>query len=1025
MKTIKKTLLHFHQGTSNKVYKVYLIEVTAHNYLVNFTYGRYGAILREGTKTTTPVNLEKAQKLYDSLVVSKINKDYKITSGYNPLSKEEKKERGTLWVEDYNKLLISRLKGASEERLREVDNHTVSRLIYRAGALKLEEAKASIVTLYATSSQEKNAFYYAVAWALGRFKDPSLRRTIESIHEKLDETSRYIVEEALFLLNEAPEREEIEALNFPMPFKVSLSNENLESFVTQVKLLEEMVDSTYERYQNIDSWYQEDRKAIKAELDSLLQQMDELFLKLYLYATIDTQSHKAMVKAIPFLSINEFNFSLFRRLYKMAEIRDDYAVMAELVSKIESKKMACYEIYEWEKENRRSLGCSRLYFKKRTLRYIQDLGRYNAEGYITFAKYLLLSMNNYEQEFEAFSTSYYDRDWNFKTKDYEKFAVHLTLMYVLYGAGKRYMLAPSKKMWEIANKSIKNEQRPEMHKELWDRYPQTALEVLSQSRVEEIQAFAFAIIEAHPEVIKNADLTQLLPLLNAASTKVRNFFFTLLKERYEHTQEEVIVYHALLSSDKHIAQFALEMMEQQRALLEQPNLVADAIFVVSDTTFKHLLVLLKELETPQAVVENVFSRVMQTSLPVEETLRLRMVTLLKTMYKGLSLSHLEQLMKEMRLSDHHYIAAELIRSDELNGLEIPLALKEKIASYSEDSIMLATTIYLLGKLDDDKLMQEHTLLISFLYHKEKQVSLEVMKIVQRLGLKNKENAEVLLREIIEHAFSSTADTTADNVVEVVVALKIVYSAIGIDQTYRLLIAKSKLAQRLGALLLEKQNAENFSVVQWATLAKNPNKSIRLWAYHAYENYPKKVKEAMPKSLMIFDTQWEDTRVFACGYFESFKPLSTDDIVVIADSNYSDVQQFAKQLIEQRVFDKERLLLKLSQHPALSIQKFVTDFMLSGMAVEQLLKLERFFNTLLHSVNQNRAAKTRVIGLLNYHLGHRDVAQMYARLATHHSASMVWADKTAYIEAMMQIKEYHPDIVLPLEIVEPKEVSYGV
>jgi hypothetical protein len=251
--------------------------------------------------------------------------------------------------------------------------------------------------------------------------------------------------------------------------------------------------------------------------------------------------------------------------------------------------------------------------------------------------------------------------------------------------------------------------------------------------------------------------------------------------------------------------------------------------------------------------------------------------------------------------------------------------------------------------------------------------------------------------------------------------------INIDQLYRLLIAKSKLALRIGNLLLQKQQAENFSVVQWAKLAKNSNKSIRVWAYDAYIHNPQMVKDAMPKSLMIFDTSWEDTRAFASGYFESFEPLSADDIVVIADSNHYDVQLFAKKMIQERDFDRETILLKLSQHPALTIQKFVTDLMLSDITVPQLVKMERFFNTLLHSVNQNRVAKTRVLNILNNYLSHREVAEMYARLASHHSASMVWADKSAYVEAMANIGEYYSDIALPLEILEstPKEENHGV
>jgi hypothetical protein len=167
--------------------------------------------------------------------------------------------------------------------------------------------------------------------------------------------------------------------------------------------------------------------------------------------------------------------------------------------------------------------------------------------------------------------------------------------------------------------------------------------------------------------------------------------------------------------------------------------------------------------------------------------------------------------------------------------------------------------------------------------------------------------------------------------------------------------------------------------------------------------------------MIFDTHWEDTRAFACAYFENFEPLSADDMVVIADSNYNDVQQFAKKIIKERDFNQEDLLLKLSQHPSLSIQKFVTDLMLHEVSSEALLKMERFFNTLLHSVNRNRVAKTRILMILKEHLENEAIAQMVGRLLSHHCATMVWEDKEQYVAIMDGLKASYPEIALPLII----------
>ncbi len=1020
MKTIKKTLLHYQKGTSNKVYNVYLIQISSSEYLVNFEYGRFGSTLKEGTKTSSTVTLERAEKLFNSLVVSKINKDYVVKEGYDATKQKEKKEREILSSDKYADLLVQRVKKASQERVNKIDNYSISRLIYKAGELKLEETKPYILELYEKEVETSNSFYYSVAWALGRFRDSSLRTTIESLREKLNASSRYIVEEALFLLKEKDEIAQIKELTFSMPFKELLNNKNIENLKTEVKLLEQMITTTYERYKNIDPWYKKNRKAVKNELMPLLKSADELYLKLYIHSGVDEFMYTALSSIISYLPITEFNFSLFRRLYKMADMRDDHEVLAKLITKIESKKMACYIGHDDNWKRKLTIGCSRLYFKKRSLRHLEHLAKYEEEAYIEFSKHILLSVNDYNKEFEAFSTEYYDNNWRLKKKHYDAYCVHLTFMKILYGEGKRYMMAPSKKLWEIANKSIKDEVRPEIHKALWNKHAMSALDILSKSSVDIVQAFAFAVLKDNPSVIEKASLEQLLPMLNLHADKPRLFFFELLKERYAKKREDEIIKACLLSSDDNIALFAIEMIANKNEILYEDSLVYSVMVSSSKYIFNRFTPLLKTLDKAEVIVDDIIKKLFELPLPFNTQTKLRVVEVFNALSKGVTPKHLESLMQEERLNDRHILASIIIREESFAKLELSLEFKEKIAQYQHPEI-LATTIYLLGKLGSKDLMKAHEMLINFLYHEEKAVHKEARKIIENLA-KDQKDGEVLLKTIVEKSFIGRSDEVAKNVTKSVKNMRTSYGAIEPDQLYRMLIAKSKLAVALGSIILSNYKATDFSVVQWARMAKNPNKEVRLFAYDAYKNNIEIVKKAMPKSLMIFDCAWEDTRAFASDYFESFK-MSSDEIVVIADSNYTDVQTFAKKMIELGDYDTELLLTKLSQHPSLSIQKFVTDLMLGEMSDVQLLKMERFFNTLLHSVNQNRVAKNRVMLLLKKRLENIEIAKMVARLASHHCITMVWVDKELYVEMMAFIAENHVEIDLPLSIieVEKKEV----
>lgn len=79
MRLIRQTTLYFQEGNSDKVYEVDLCEAGEGEYIVNFRYGRRGARLREGTKTSFPEPLDKAEKVFDRLVQSKLNKGYRET----------------------------------------------------------------------------------------------------------------------------------------------------------------------------------------------------------------------------------------------------------------------------------------------------------------------------------------------------------------------------------------------------------------------------------------------------------------------------------------------------------------------------------------------------------------------------------------------------------------------------------------------------------------------------------------------------------------------------------------------------------------------------------------------------------------------------------------------------------------------------------------------------------------------------------------------------------------------------------
>lgn len=75
MKVVEKISLFYSEGSSDKEYHAEIVEVAGGN-VVNFRYGRRGAALTSGTKTSAPVDLTQAKKIYDKLVKEKTSKGY-------------------------------------------------------------------------------------------------------------------------------------------------------------------------------------------------------------------------------------------------------------------------------------------------------------------------------------------------------------------------------------------------------------------------------------------------------------------------------------------------------------------------------------------------------------------------------------------------------------------------------------------------------------------------------------------------------------------------------------------------------------------------------------------------------------------------------------------------------------------------------------------------------------------------------------------------------------------------------------
>ena len=93
--TVKSISLYFCQGSSDKEYHIQLIK-TGEAYIVNFQFGRRGSTLQTGTKTSSPVSLQQAEKIYNALLKSKTAKGYQEGEVKNNFSGKVPKKATTI-----------------------------------------------------------------------------------------------------------------------------------------------------------------------------------------------------------------------------------------------------------------------------------------------------------------------------------------------------------------------------------------------------------------------------------------------------------------------------------------------------------------------------------------------------------------------------------------------------------------------------------------------------------------------------------------------------------------------------------------------------------------------------------------------------------------------------------------------------------------------------------------------------------------------------------------------------------------
>ncbi len=336
----------------------------------------------------------------------------------------------------------------------------------------------------------------------------------------------------------------------------------------------------------------------------------------------------------------------------------------------------------------------------------------------------------------------------------------------------------------------------------------------------------------------------------------------------------------------------------------------------------------------------------------------------------------------------------------------------------------ALGIALIGKLSDAEKREYRVLLFNALTDENAELRRGARMAV--LSVQDADFQKDIFAHILPVLFKAEpVEGYSDDMLAIVQAVAPIHAEIDQNLLWRLLTAKSKLAERAGALILPAHPASAFSIKQLAMLTKIPTLQVRTWAMAALQADPARVTEQFAEAVRILDNRWDDTRAQAIVLFAAFEVdfWTSERVVAVCDQVYHDVQQFGRELV-LRGFEHgegETYLLQLSQHPANNVQLFVSNFLqqyASGKP-DTILKLQGYFNTVLSQVNRGRLVKDRVIAFLFTESGKDEqVARMVATLFTDQSLSRVIADKARYIKTLFELQNRYGIQQTPVRVIAP-------
>lgn len=1045
MELIKRKTLLYQAGRSEKIYQVDLYRVEGDRYLVNFRYGRRGKQLKEGSKTVDPVKSQKAERLFNQLVSSKLASGYRdvseethieYTAPTPPLEQRSSPQLSSS-EDPRHQAILTRLANRSDRQW------PLDRAIWRSGELKISEATPYLIPLLGTGTNLRD---YSIIWSLGWCGGENAIAAVRKIADSPSQPEflRRIAWDAGFKLSNEAERErmKVEKLaELPPELKEAAETNNSDRFVRS--LLTYLDSSDYRRFTILDTIYQIDNNTVRPAL-------------------VET------VKTAPFAPNY---FKPLRHIFKMAEYRHDGEIFGILAHRFDTEvgtfnnrrsnwewdsvrrqyRRVGKRRYEQELKKDRSRRAyseqTRDYLRRRVWRTLKTLGEESDRAYIDLATVTLLQYTDTEARPLQFrpirrynpTTQRYDRI----TIHYDRFA-HLQLFnHILYENSPRYI--PHFQAWQLregyeAGVSLPNV-REEAFPELWRQHPEALLKLLLESCCHPVHQFAIKGMRDCWHYWPQLTNQHLIQFLAKPYSETVQFAFERARENYTAITPQLNLVLSLANCILPEGRSqAYQWIEQKRdVFLRSGEFVVGLILSPQEETRAFIGRLLSSsvlsTETVQLLIGQIVAVLLNSDREttdanlireVGEVLWFNFSSQLRMIGFQIILDLLQHPMAEVQA-----IGARILLNHQTPVTELPSDLIESLLASPHESIR-GIGMQIFARLPDETLMNDRLLLLAMAVNSSQDLRVSIRPVIQRLSESDRQFGLELAIDFIDLLLEPQRH---DGVHKDLVTLLREYIPgwmleITKEEALQLLRAKSPSAKELGGSVLQ-ENCDrffpNFTIKELVKLANNEILVVREAAQQMFSQRLQTIgnnTEEMLAAVRLLEAKWDDSREFAFRIFQDLPSeyWSPEVIVTACDSTREDVRRFGRDLVTRyfQASNGQEYLIKFSEHPSTDMQMFATNYLQNYAAgnCDRLVELKLYFIAVLSGVNRGRIAKQRIFNFLQEEAKKSETAaQIVAEILTRQSLTIAIGDKANAIQTMLQIQKTHPEIALPLQVKE--------